>query len=81
MATDHRGNPVGNPDTSHGGHTSRPLADSDYWRSGETWSTAAALQRLYNAGKYLTPKAYADAVGYTVSTAMDIWNNPHGKEY
>ena len=26
MANDHRGNPVGNPTTSHGGHSSQPLS-------------------------------------------------------
>lgn len=63
-------------------HPSRKVGrDGAYWRNGTTWSTANALQRLSDASKNLTPEAYAKNSDYIASTAMDIWNNPHPKEY
>lgn len=79
MPTDHRNRPIGNPRTPHGGHM--PFPDASYWREGNTWSTTSALKRLSNVSKNMPPESWSPVSGHTATVALEIWNNPHPKEY
>ena len=84
MATDHRGNPVGNPDTSHGGHQPTPLQNwNRYKTSGEKfkeYSRKVENEVRANGGNPdVLGNPYADP--YDGSTIPSGLNNPAWEQY